>query len=261
MKKLYYLFSILLIPAMFVLMAPTGGAPAGYTGSPLDGQNCSNCHTGSAVINVDNLITTTIPTEGYTPGETYTVVFSAGDLTADKYGFQITSETSSAKTGSWIITNSTRTALAGTTAVTHTSAGTTPAGSPNSWTMDWTAPADGTGDVMFYAVLNKTNNNGASSGDEIFTSMLTVQESTIGVPEMADETLFNVYPNPATDKINIALTENAVVSIFDNSGRIIREVTASDETLILDVSGLEQGIYFLRINSNGKLTTRTFIKK
>lgn len=261
MKKIYYLFTILLIPAMIVLMAPSGGAPAGYTGSPLDGQDCSSCHSPGPAMNIDNLITTTIPTEGYTPGETYTIVFSTGDLTAEKYGFQITSETAAAKTGTWVITDAVRTALAGTTAVTHTLAGTASTASPNTWAMDWTAPEDGTGAVMFYGVLNKTNNNSSNSGDEIYTSMLTVQESTIGIPELAEKAFGQVYPNPASDRIYISLPLNSDATIYDNTGRKIVETSADSETMVFDVSSLNQGVYFLHLHFDGQTATRTFLKK
>ena len=48
------------------------GAPAGYTGSPGDGKNCTQCHNGSAS-NVADWITSDIPPEGYTPGTNYSI--------------------------------------------------------------------------------------------------------------------------------------------------------------------------------------------
>lgn len=261
MKKAYYVFIILLAPLLLLILAYSSGAPPEYTGSPLDGQDCSSCHLPGPATNIDNLITTTIPIEGYTPGETYTVVLSSGELSAEKFGFQITSETVTSKTGSWIITNSTRTKLAGTAAVTHTLAGTNPSGVSNNWTMDWTAPAEGTGQVMFYAAVNKTNNSGSNSGDEIYTSMLTVEESTIGVPELAGRESVGIYPNPATERINVVLPPNSIVNLLDNSGRMIRSIQSVNEMLQIDVSNLEQGIYYLQIKADNINTAIPFIKK
>lgn len=261
MKKIYCVFTILLVPLLLLILAFSGGVSPANTGSPLDGQDCSSCHLPGPATNIDNLITTTIPVEGYTPGETYTVVLSRGELSAEKFGFQITSETATSKTGSWIITNSTRTQLAGTTAVTHTLAGTSPAGVPNNWTMDWTAPGEGTGQIMFYGVVNKTNNNGFNSGDEIYTSMLTVEESTIGMPELAGKESVGIYPNPATERINAVLPPNSIVKLLDNNGRMVRSIQSANETLQIDVSDLDQGIYYLQIKADGINKAIPFIKK
>ena len=48
------------------------GAPAGYTGSPGDGQNCTACHNGTAST-VQNWITSNVDQTGYLPGQTYTI--------------------------------------------------------------------------------------------------------------------------------------------------------------------------------------------
>ena len=98
MKKIYPIF-ILLIPAMLLFVAFTQGPPAGYTGSPLDGIDCTDCHMPGPATVVNNWITTNIPVDGYTPGTKYTVTLTAHDIAVEQMGFQITSETGAAKTG------------------------------------------------------------------------------------------------------------------------------------------------------------------
>jgi hypothetical protein len=59
-----------------------------------------------------------------------------------------------------------------------------------------------------------------------------------------------IYPNPARNFTTIVLTENADIKILDVNGKLIREeknVAAYDERII-NLSGLPQGIYFMKIS-------------
>jgi hypothetical protein len=91
--------------------------------------------------------------------------------------------------------------------------------------------------------------------------MLTVQESTIGIPELAEDAFGQVYPNPASERISISMPLNSDVSVYDNTGRKILETSTNNETMVMDVSNLEQGIYFLHIYFDGQTVSRTFLKK
>jgi hypothetical protein len=259
MKKLY-LVLIPLIPALLLLLANTGGSPAGYTGSPLDGTNCTSCHAPGPATQVDGWISTNIPLIGYTPGDTYTITLAVEGQSAPKYGFLITSETVVAKAGSWTITDAGRTKLAGSSAVTHTSAGTAPQGTPNTWSFDWTAPASGTGEVTFYAAVNLANANGGNSGDMIYVSSLPVGEANIGLAEMDLSLQCRLYPNPAHSYIMVKAPLYANLQVFDNSGRLILESAIAGETEKLVIETLEPGIYHLRIGHQGRYTSMNFLK-
>jgi hypothetical protein len=63
------------------------------------------------------------------------------------------------------------------------------------------------------------------------------------------ETTFNVYPNPATDRVVIE-NANGLVEIFDVTGRLVNS-THANGTTVIDVSNLEPGVYALR--SNGQV--------
>ena len=50
------------------------GSPGGKTNSPMDGQNCTGCHSGTINSGVGTAtITTNIPPTGYSIGATYTI--------------------------------------------------------------------------------------------------------------------------------------------------------------------------------------------
>ncbi|NNC82450.1 MAG: T9SS type A sorting domain-containing protein [Flavobacteriales bacterium] len=92
-------------------------------------------------------------------------------------------------------------------------------------------------------------------------------ELNVGLSEWEDETLFEIFPNPATDRLHLRteLTGQFDLSIIDMSGKVhFREKRMIDrgQESILDVSGLSAGAYSLEFRSgNGRLVENTsFIK-
>lgn len=71
---------------------------------------------------------------------------------------------------------------------------------------------------------------------------------------------FNIYPNPASDILNISLESNLVFEkavIYSNLGQIVKE--ANQE--VINVSMLAKGIYFVEVTTNqGKATKKVIIK-
>lgn len=64
--------------------------------------------------------------------------------------------------------------------------------------------------------------------------------------------LFNVWPNPATDVINVSVTDvslqdNASLSVYDIQGRQVRNAALTTNESSVDVKGLSSGVYFVKI--------------
>jgi len=188
--KIKGLLYLLIIPTIVIGLSSwySSGSPGGKTGSPGDGSNCTECHTGTPQ-SASSWITTNIPASGYTPGETYTITASGTHSGVNKFGFETTAEAlGGAKKGTFIITDAAQTKFTNSNkAVTHTSGGTTPSGNSKSWTFDWTAPAAGTGNVTFFGAFNAANGNGNTGGDVIYLSSTTVSEE-----EMEPETSLTI---------------------------------------------------------------------
>lgn len=71
-----------------------------------------------------------------------------------------------------------------------------------------------------------------------------------------------LYPNPADQQLNIAgMKRISSITILDNLGRIVQMVPQSDLNLVIDVSALKTGNYFLKINSDKGTTNAKFAKK
>ena len=72
----------------------------------------------------------------------------------------------------------------------------------------------------------------------------------------------NVYPNPASSTITVEGVEGEVrVEIVDLNGRCVQTITQSgNRAITLDVSGLNRGTYFMRIQAaNGTVTERVLL--
>ncbi|MFC0603490.1 FG-GAP-like repeat-containing protein [Winogradskyella pulchriflava] len=85
-------------------------------------------------------------------------------------------------------------------------------------------------------------------------SVLTVEDETL--------TDMVIYPNPVEDILTIetaADVTNKIATVFDINGKRVLNQKLTSNTL--KVSSLESGIYFLRLESNGKTMKRKFIKK
>lgn len=78
-----------------------------------------------------------------------------------------------------------------------------------------------------------------------------------------DDASFSVYPNPATNVINISNSVETIdnVTITDLNGRTVKQVTVGVNDAQINISDLAQGIYILNATSNGKSFTQKIVKQ
>lgn len=69
-------------------------------------------------------------------------------------------------------------------------------------------------------------------------------DNSSSIEENISNTL-SVYPNPATDIINLTISQPTSVTITTSTGQIVRELEL-EETTSLDVSDFTSGIYFIK---------------
>ncbi len=82
------------------------------------------------------------------------------------------------------------------------------------------------------------------------------------------EILLNIYPNPATNVLNLTIdnlqnfSENVQVKIFDVTGKEIFNKPITHNHSVINTTHLTKGLYFLSIsNEKGDMITRKFIKE
>jgi len=108
-------------------------------------------------------------------------------------------------------------------------------------------------------------------GNNIYIDNINLYpESMIAINEIETPVTFSVYPNPATDFIQINYsTSNTVIGkvIIRNAlGQIVASVyegflQAGNNTIPYSTSMLESGVYFVSIETEGALETIKFIKE
>jgi hypothetical protein len=103
------------------------------------------------------------------------------------------------------------------------------------------------------------NADGCKTRDEVMLAC------TVGVEEIswAEESHFLITPNPASTKITIETLEISsqfLISIFNLSGQEVIRQTSEETSTIIDISNLNPGVYFVRLEGEKDVWTEKFIK-
>ena len=69
-----------------------------------------------------------------------------------------------------------------------------------------------------------------------------------------------VFPNPASDRLNIFMNVAFDLQVLDMSGKTMFSYIGCSENCSIDVSGLTPGVYFCRVKNNDKVQTVKFVK-
>ncbi len=256
MKKNYFFkFILFLIPfSALVLMSSSGGRDDGRTGSPGDsGATCATCHTGGTS-GTSVAITTNIPAGGYATSTEYDITVTTSS-SESKHGFQLTAEKTSdnGKIGSFTAGTGSRVI---SSRVTHSNP------DQSTWSFKWTSPATDVGNVKFYAASVAANgNNTNDSGDKVVTTS-TSDFSVLGLSKEV-QLDFAMYPNPSTDYVTVQLPSGSLkadVSVFDLAGRLMKTSSITSSSNKIDVQDLSTGMYILKIESEGKVGSKQFLK-
>jgi len=260
------LFSMVMIIALSAFFN-AGGSHGAKTGSPADGNSCTQCHSGTAQTAV-SWISTDIPSDGYIGDETYTITVKGTHASVVRFGFELTAEdANNAKVGTFTITNTAETKLVNSShAVTHTGNGYTPDNdSTKSWTFDWTAPITGTGNVKFYAALLAANGNMSTSGDVTYlTSLEVIENIASGINNGDNNSSINIYPSIVDEYINIRSQNGNIkkIEIYNINGQMVMTKIIDGNSSInrLNLASLNSGNYIMSFEINDQLISKRFIK-
>ena len=66
-----------------------------------------------------------------------------------------------------------------------------------------------------------------------------------------------VYPNPAKDRMTVKAENLQSVEVYNLVGQLVTTSTSS----VIDLGGLNEGIYFVRVTSEGKAVTKRIVKQ
>ena len=272
---------IALLLGGFLLMNSSNGRATvgdeGNTGAPGDeavnNRTCQTCHnTGPLQVTLDIFVTDQgeNPVDTYVPGETYNVdvVVTPSVGTPAKYGFQLVGEIDANNESTNSFSNASSNAkLVNTSNGRQYAEHKTPSDA-NQFSVEWTAPQAGTGDVTFYAGGNGVNGNGQNSGDGAAVTSFTLTEDVgASVFENVNTIALSVAPNPAYESIQLTtgteLNGNYLLRVVDMEGRIVLQQTGfaflAQTTIAVD--GLASGSYFVQILNGNNVASAKFLKR
>ena len=244
-----------------------------YTGSPLGGSFCGDCHSSgryNTTLQVQ-LLDGTTPVTSYAPGKTYTievkVVTGSGSPAGFGYQTTVLVAGSNAKAGTMgaVPSGQRLITLGGRQYSEHTRLSTS-----NTFKIPWTAPAIGTGTVNVYAAGVAANGSG-SSGDGANKTSLSLTEATSS--DLAEAKILpaniEVYPNPVIDRATIEVKgeleqQKLWVELLDVHGRKLQvqklEHAGQASQIQLDVETLPRGMYWIRVSDGKRIKTVSLVK-
>ncbi len=121
--------------------------------------------------------------------------------------------------------------------------------------MDGNITMNGGGTIYFYVTPYFSGMSG--------TYLLDIhinRSSGIGVDEEYATDLI-LYPNPVKDLLHVGCDNMRQYDIFSADGKLIKTSQTSNDEDVIDFSGLESGIYMVRITSDKKVVTKRIIKE
>ena len=111
----------------------------------------------------------------------------------------------------------------------------------------------------FYIAFIYTSSPEAAASWEIDFVRVTGQHVN-AVNELEGKTV-NLYPNPAREQVSFILDDNAEVSVFDMSGRMVSTMAFEAGQAQLNVSEMANGVYFVNVRyANGSTAITKFVK-
>jgi hypothetical protein len=126
--------------------------------------------------------------------------------------------------------------------------------------LNFWANNDGTGYARFTTLSNTTIKSfTADFGTSVIYSFTVGY--TVNVDEVSLDEL-NVYPNPANEVLHIDLptnTGNALVRVFDASGRVVITKELNVQSASLDISNLAAGLYNVVVSHDGQQVHRRIV--
>jgi len=118
--------------------------------------------------------------------------------------------------------------------------------------------------IRIAAVPSPDNTSSSTFIFDNFTVEASVPDEVLSLDDNFTATKFSIYPNPASDIINISLGNLQIkqVQITDINGRVVKtfetEITSEAQ---INIQNLNSGLYMMSIFTNEGVRTSKFIKK
>ena len=114
-------------------------------------------------------------------------------------------------------------------------------------------------DYMVNVVAHCTN---GLTSDE--SNTVTFHTTDVGIQNHLERSV-NLYPNPATEMISVAVSDANItitgVEVYNVYGQLINTINSNDNPLRINVSSLANGMYYVRVTTDNGVVTKNFVKR
>jgi uncharacterized protein (TIGR03437 family) len=214
------------------LFATPQGGPIAHAGVPTDGngRTCQVCHNSFPLNSPGGRVV--IEAYHYRPGQTQTIKVTVSHPEAIKWGFQLTAreaKNAAARAGTFtlggvrvrcsdVLNGRDVSAVQPCPENANEFAGHNEnivfggANGAKTFEVQWTAPVNDVGNILFYAVGNAANNTTGNQGDRIYSDRLEIENEAKGCPNNTRPIVQGVRnaASGATDRLSM----NTLVSVF-----------------------------------------------
>jgi hypothetical protein len=86
----------------------------------------------------------------------------------------------------------------------------------------------------------------------------------LSIGNAAKDNAVAVYPNPVHDVLNITVSgryEGSNISITDVTGRVVKTIAVTAQSMAVDMKGMAAGTYFLKYNNNNNQDIIKLVKE
>lgn len=118
---------------------------------------------------------------------------------------------------------------------------------------------------VFYKPLQQSKDSlkiGIKSNGGDLSLGIFVKTQTVNIEPLLDLKMLATFPNPTNGLVSVWLPSETVfqkLSLFDLKGRLVISETNFNSSTKLNLSNLSNGIYFLRLESNGQQIIRKIV--
>lgn len=146
-------------------------------------------------------------------------------------------------------------------------------GTPNDGTHNWLIPPYVIPGTDYKIRISSCLNPAISDVSDLDFLIIAADNATPGTPEnsalkdatSADELtapVLKLYPNPATDRLNIVADRSmSNVRLMNTTGQTVYSSSPDSKQVTLNLAGFNSGIYFVRIETEGVITTHKIVLK
>ena len=120
---------------------------------------------------------------------------------------------------------------------------------------------DLTANAQYVANVVAHCTNGLTSDE---SNTVTFETNNIGVEDYLSKAV-TLYPNPATEMVSVAVSDANImitgVEVYNVYGQLINTIVSTENPLRINVSGLADGMYYVRVTTDNGVVTKNFVKR